>query len=105
MLLEYRADDVTEREALAVFNAVYRDVWHVTGEGAYEPVNSLSQATEMPSRVWDAVLYGVAAQLAQSVEDTDGQARYAAMYRRKRAALPRAVLHRTDVLPGGDNDG
>lgn len=101
LLLEYRADDVTDEAALAVINAICRDVGHVTGE-EYTALTSLSQALDMSVQVQDAVLYGVAAQLAQSVEDVDGQARYAAIYSRKRAALPRAALQREDVLPGGE---
>ena len=105
LLLEYRADEVSDDAALAVFNAVYRDVWCSACEGEYIPLTALQQPVSASEKVVDAVLYGVAAQLAQTVDDTEEQARYTAMYMRKRGRLPRPALQREDVLPGGAGHG
>ena len=105
LLLEYRPDDVGDETALAVLNAVCRDVRYVTDGSEWTPLISLSQTLPLSAREGDAVLFGVAAQLSQSVDDTREQARYAAAYQRRRSSLPRTVCRRVDVLPGGEADG
>ena len=67
---------------------------------AFAPIARLED--ELPLARWDAenvMPYGVAMLLAQSEGDADGQALFAAIYNRKRAAVGGFTETRRDVLP------
>ena len=100
-LLGYSLNERIGAKAVSLINLVYSDLWHICGEGEFEPLKSLKQRVNLPKRALDDVfVLGLAMFLAQSEEDTEQQSFYSYTYAQKRASLSK-IDKITDVSPLG----
>ena len=87
-LLGYSLNERISAKSVSLINLVYSDLWHICGEGEFEPLKSVKQTLKLPERVLaDVFVYGLAMFLAQSEEDTEQQSFYSFTYAQKRASL------------------
>lgn len=94
-------DAAGRKRAVTIVNQIAADLLFAKDpSAAFAPIARLED--ELPLARWDAenvMPYGVAMLLAQSEGDADGQALFAAIYNRKRAAVGGFTETRRDVLP------
>lgn len=92
---------VNGKRAVSVINQIAADLLFARqADAAFTPMVRLDEAIPLDERTVENVMpYGVAMLLAQSEGDADGQALFAAIYNRKRAAVGGLAQTRRDVLP------
>ncbi len=88
--------------ALAVINQIYADLWNMQDtNGAFSPLHDINEHIALAEDVCrNAMVYGVAMLMAQSVGDGDNQAMYASLYN-KRRTYNATSSRRIDALPRG----
>ena len=87
---------------LAVINQIYADLWNMRDtNGVFVPLSDINQNIALDEDVCrNAMVYGVAMLMAQSVGDGDNQAMYASLYN-KRRTYNATSSRRIDALPRG----
>ena len=87
---------------LAVINQIYADLWNMRDtNGVFVPLSDINQNIALDEDVCrNAMVYGVAMLMAQSIGDGDNQAMYASLYNKRRTYNARSS-RRIDALPRG----
>ena len=84
--------------AVSIVNVVYEDLWGITSAQEFEPIKALPDEVKLTGRALECMPYGVAAFIAQSESDGDGQQLWMLTYNKKRRTLSKSYI-RQDVLP------
>ena len=87
---------------LAVINQIYADLWNMRDtNGVFVPLSDINQNIALDEDVCrNAMVYGAAMLMAQSIGDGDNQAMYASLYN-KRRTYNATSSRRIDALPRG----
>jgi hypothetical protein len=87
---------------LVILNQIYADLWQMSEtRGAFKPLTDMNETVVLSEDVCrNAMVYGVAMLMAQSLSDGDNQALYASLYN-KRRTYNAGVARRIDMLPRG----
>ena len=74
--------------AVVNINLVYADLWRITHDTPFIPINSLGDTVDLPENaLHDVFLYGLCMHMARSENDGDQQQVYTMLYNQKRASL------------------
>lgn len=85
--------------SLAVVNQIYADLWYARYSDGFCELPTLTDEIALPDRlIHEAMPYGVAMLLAQTIGDADNQSMMADLYNQKRARLTHR-RDRRDVMP------
>lgn len=85
--------------SLALVNQIYGDLWYALHRVGFCELEALGETIDLPEAlIHEAMPYGVAMLMAQTIGDGDNQAMMADLYNQKRAALTH-WRRRRDVLP------
>lgn len=85
-----------------VVNAVYSDLFYMNNENGFKRLNGLEEEIPIDERVLNDIMpYGVAAFLAESMNDGDNQQLFMHKYNQKRLSLSQKSTIR-DTLPTPD---
>lgn len=89
--------------AVVNINLVYSDLWRITRDEPFEPINSLGDTIDLPESVLhDVFLYGLCMHIARSENDGDQQQFYTVLYNQKRTSLSRFETIQDSFVRSGD---
>ena len=94
-------DAAGRKRAVTIVNQIAADLLFAKDPTAdFTPIARLEDPVPLDGRITENMMpYGVAMLLAQSEGDADGQALFATIYNRKRAAVGGFAETRRDILP------